>query len=39
MVIKRYWHKYDKFRRRRNYMGFFLLGFIPIYFVASDTIG
>ncbi len=38
MIIKKYWHKYDKFHNRRNYMGFFLLGFIPLYIVCSDKL-
>lgn len=36
MIIKKYWHRYDKFRNRRNYMGVFLFGFMPLYIVRSD---
>lgn len=35
MIIKKYWHKF-KFHERRNYMGIFLFGFIPLYIVRSD---
>lgn len=35
MIIKKYWYRYDKFRNRKNYMGIFLLGFIPLYIVRS----
>jgi hypothetical protein len=38
MIIKKYWHKYDKFRNRRNYMGIFLFGILPIYIVCSDKV-
>lgn len=35
MIIKKYWHKGAGFQRR-NYMGIFLFGFIPLYIVRSD---
>ena len=36
MIIKKYWHRFDRFRNRRNYMGIFLFGFIPLYIICSD---
>ena len=36
MIIKKYWHRYDRFRNRYNYLGIFLLGFIPLYIKRSD---
>lgn len=35
MIVKKYWHKYD-YGKRRNFMGIFLFGFIPLYIVQSD---
>lgn len=36
MVVKRFWHRgYGV--NRRNYMGIFLFGFIPLYIVKSDN--
>ena len=37
MIIKKYWHK-PYGLGRYNYMGIFLLGFIPLYIVRSDYI-
>lgn len=36
MVCKKYWHKVTKYRERYDYMGIFLLGFIPLYIRRSD---
>ena len=38
MIVKREYHKYDRYRRRRNYVGYFLLGFIPLYIRRSDFV-
>jgi hypothetical protein len=35
MIVKKYWHKGIGYSRR-NYMGIFLFGFIPLYIVKSD---
>ena len=37
MIIKKYWHK-SYVISRRNYMGIFLFGFIPLYIVISDDV-
>lgn len=37
MIIKKYWHCY-RHHDRYNYMGIFLLGFIPLYIRRSDRI-
>ena len=37
MIIKKYWHKPYGIGRY-NYMGIFMLGFIPLYIVRSDYI-
>lgn len=37
MVVKKIWSKLNKKRwRRRNYTGWFLFGFIPLYIKMSD---
>jgi hypothetical protein len=36
MIVKKYWHKGHSIDRR-NYMGIFLFGFIPLYIVRSDN--
>ena len=38
MIYKKYWHKTYRSGGRRNYMGVFLFGFIPLYIVRSDFI-
>lgn len=38
MIVKKQYHKYDKFRRRRNYIGYFLFGFIPLFIQKSDFV-
>ena len=38
MIYKRYWHKITRFHARYNYMGIFLLGFIPLYVRRSDKL-
>lgn len=39
MIIKKYWHRYDRYHHRQNYMGIFLFGFIPLYIRVSDKLG
>ena len=36
MIIKKYWHKGYGIDRR-DYVGIFLFGFIPLYIVRSDN--
>lgn len=36
MVVKRFWHK-GYGLSRRDYMGIFLFGVIPLYIVRSDN--
>ncbi len=38
MIIKKYWHTYNRHRDRYNYLGIFLFGFIPLYISRSDKI-
>lgn len=38
MIYKKYWHKTYRSGGRRNYMGVFLFGFLPLYIVRSDFI-
>jgi hypothetical protein len=38
MIYKKYWHGFTRQRDRYNYMGIFLLGFIPLYIKRSDKI-
>lgn len=38
MIYKKYWHKTHTYGGKTNYMGIFLLGFIPLYIVRSDRI-
>lgn len=38
MIVKREYHKYNRYRRRRNYVGYFLFGFIPLYIRRSDFV-
>lgn len=36
MLIQKLWSKRNKFGRRRNYRGWFLFGFLPVYIKMSD---
>jgi hypothetical protein len=36
MLIKKLWSKRNKFGGHRNYTGWFLFGFLPIYIKMSD---
>ena len=36
MIVQKYWHKGHGIDRR-DYMGIFLFGFIPLYIVRSDN--
>ena len=38
MIYKKYWHSFTRNRSKYNYMGIFLLGFIPLYIKRSDKI-
>lgn len=38
MIIKKHWHKYNRYHHRMNYIGVFLFGFIPLYIARSDKI-
>ena len=36
MIVKRYWRKYNKVRKCKDFMGIFLFGFIPLYIVSGS---